>query len=213
MNTKICSTCKNSKPFNEFHKYKNSKDGYTHRCKICVSRKRTQPKENKVCTKCETLKLLDDFHNRKNGRLGKSSVCKKCQNEDLKKYRKNNIKRIRKVRNVWRNIRRKNDPLYKLGCNVRCRISDFLKGRDIQKNNKTFEIVGCTPKELKKHIEEKFTEGMSWENYGYYGWHVDHMVPLDSGKTEDEIIKLCHYSNLQPLWKDDNFKKGNKIID
>jgi hypothetical protein len=213
MNIKTCTTCKNDKILNEFHKYKNSKDGLTHRCKLCVSRKKTISKDIKICSLCKISKSLEDFHNRKNGRLGKSSICKMCRNENLKNYRKNNIVRIRKVRNIWRNEKRKNDPLYKLECNVRCRIYDFLKGRDIQKNNKTFEIVGCTPKELKKYIEEKFTEGMNWKNYGYYGWHIDHIIPLDNGKNEDEIYKLCHYSNLQPLWKDDNFKKGKKIID
>jgi hypothetical protein len=213
MNTKICTTCKCEKPFTEFHKYKNSKDGYTHRCKICVSRKNTLPTEVKICSLCKKTKTLEYFHNRKTGRLGKSSICKICQNENLKTYRKNNIERIRKVKNLWRNERIKTDPLYKLECNVRNRIYDFLKGRDLQKNNKTFKIVGCTPKDLKKYIENKFTEGMNWENYGYYGWHIDHILPLDSAKNENEIYKLCHYTNLQPLWKDDNFKKGKKIID
>jgi len=53
---------------------------------------------------------------------------------------------------------------------------------------------------------------MSWENYGRNGWHVDHIIPLSSAKTEEEIYKLCHYTNLQPLWEVDNIKKGNKII-
>jgi hypothetical protein len=52
---------------------------------------------------------------------------------------------------------------------------------------------------------------MSWGNYGYYGWHVDHKIPLDSGKTEEEILKLCHYLNLQPLWRNDNQSKSNVI--
>jgi hypothetical protein len=53
---------------------------------------------------------------------------------------------------------------------------------------------------------------MSWENYGFYGWHIDHKIPLDAGKTEEEIYKLCHFTNLQPLWGDINIKKGKKII-
>ena len=79
------------------------------------------------------------------------------------------------------------------------------------KNNKTFEMIGCTPEELKTYLENLFSEGMTWENYGYYGWHVDHKIPLDSGKTEDEIIKLCHYTNLQPMWWNENLKKSFKI--
>jgi hypothetical protein len=53
---------------------------------------------------------------------------------------------------------------------------------------------------------------MTWNNYSHDGWHIDHIVPLSSAKTEEDVIKLCHYSNLQPLWSIDNYKKGNKII-
>jgi hypothetical protein len=53
---------------------------------------------------------------------------------------------------------------------------------------------------------------MNWENYGQFGWHVDHIIPLSSAKTEEEIYKLSHYTNLQPLWAQDNLKKGNKIL-
>ena len=74
------------------------------------------------------------------------------------------------------------------------------------------EIVGLSSEELKIYIESKFLEGMTWENYGLHGWHIDHIIPLSSVKTEDEIIKLCHYTNLQPLWAKDNLSKHNKII-
>jgi len=66
--------------------------------------------------------------------------------------------------------------------------------------------------ELKKYLESKFTEGMCWENYGLYGWHIDHIIPLSSAKNEEELIKLCHYTNLQPLWSFDNLSKHNKIL-
>ena len=61
-------------------------------------------------------------------------------------------------------------------------------------------------------MESQFTDGMTWDNWGKYGWHVDHKVPLSSAKTPDELIKLCHYTNLQPLWAKDNLSKGAKII-
>ena len=77
--------------------------------------------------------------------------------------------------------------------------------------NKTFEIIGCSKEFLKEHLEKQFTDGMTWENYGFYGWHIDHIIPLSSGKNEDEIYKLCHYTNLQPLWWFDNLSKGSKI--
>jgi hypothetical protein len=95
---------------------------------------------------------------------------------------------------------------------MRSRINIYLKSRKIYKTNKTFEIVGCTPEFLKEHLEKQFKEGMSWENYGLYGWHIDHIIPLSSSKTEEKIHQLSHYTNLQPLWAEDNLKKGNKIL-
>jgi len=65
---------------------------------------------------------------------------------------------------------------------------------------------------LKKYLEDKFSEGMTWDNKGFYGWHIDHIIPLSSAKNEEDIIRLSHYTNLQPLWGKDNMKKGNKVI-
>lgn len=53
---------------------------------------------------------------------------------------------------------------------------------------------------------------MSWDNHSVFGWHVDHIVPLNSANTEDELYKLCHYTNLQPLWASENISKGDKIL-
>ena len=63
---------------------------------------------------------------------------------------------------------------------------------------------------LKEHLELQFVDGMSWDNRSE--WHIDHIIPLSSAKTDEEIYKLCHYTNLQPLWAEDNLKKSNKIL-
>jgi hypothetical protein len=63
---------------------------------------------------------------------------------------------------------------------------------------------------LKIYLEEKFIDGMSWENQGK--WHIDHILPLSSATNEDELYKLCHFTNLQPMWATDNIRKGAKII-
>lgn len=102
------------------------------------------------------------------------------------------------------------DPLKKLCVCSRNRISKFLDGK--VKSASTQKIVGCSWEDLKVYIESLFKEGMSWENYGINGWHVDHIIPLSSGKTLEEIEKLCHFSNLQPLWWHENLSKGAKII-
>ena len=85
---------------------------------------------------------------------------------------------------------------------------------DLYRENLTFQfskeqVVGINYNDFKKYLESKFFDGMSWENRGE--WHIDHIIPLSAAKTEQELISLCHYSNLQPLWGEDNIKKGNKI--
>jgi hypothetical protein len=126
--------------------------------------------------------------------------------EKNKEYNKNN----REKRNIYISNRKKNDPIYRLSFIVRNRVRSYLKKNNITKNDKTFDIVGCTPEFLKEHLERQFMEGMSWDNQGK--WHIDHKIPLSSAKTEEEIYKLCHYTNLQPLWAEDNLKKGCKIL-
>lgn len=77
------------------------------------------------------------------------------------------------------------------------------------KKSLTHEILGCSYSEFKTHIESQFIDGMSWDNRSE--WHIDHKIPVSSAKTEEELIALNHYSNLQPLWALDNMKKGAKM--
>lgn len=97
----------------------------------------------------------------------------------------------------------------KLKLSVRKRMYKFLKIKKWVKRGKFKEYVGCTIDELKAHLESKFTEGMSWENRSQ--WHIDHIIPLSSAKTPEDLYKLLHYTNLQPLWAVDNLKKGCKM--
>jgi hypothetical protein len=95
--------------------------------------------------------------------------------------------------------------------NGRARTRLFLNSKNIKKKNNTFEIVGCSPEFLKEYLEKQFTEGMNWDLFGKH-IHIDHIIPLSFAKTEEEAYKLCHYTNLQPLWAEDNLKKSNKIL-
>jgi len=106
--------------------------------------------------------------------------------------------------------RRNTDVLYKLRCSLGNRVRDFLKQNGYRKNQKIFQTIGCKPQELRLYLEQMFKDGMTWENHGE--WHIDHIIPLSSAKTEEEVYKLNHYSNLQPLWKEENLSKGNKIL-
>jgi hypothetical protein len=124
----------------------------------------------------------------------------KNKNELIKK----NSKKTKEKRNTV--------ILEKLKHNVRNRLLFYLKVKNIRKNSKTFDIIGCSPDFLKQHLEKQFTEDMVWENYGYYGWHIDHIIPLSIAETEEELYKLSHFTNLQPMWASDNIKKGAKIL-
>jgi len=106
--------------------------------------------------------------------------------------------------------KRKNDVVFKLKTYLGNRIKDFLKQKSFNKNKRLFEIIGCSPIELRLHLENKFKDGMNWENHGE--WHIDHIIPLATAKTEEDVYKLNHFSNLQPLWKLENLSKGKKII-
>jgi len=72
--------------------------------------------------------------------------------------------------------------------------------------------LGCSLSFLKSYLQSLFKPGMSWDNHGVYGWHIDHIIPLSSFDLSDpmQFKKACHYTNLQPLWATENLKKSNK---
>ena len=105
---------------------------------------------------------------------------------------------------------------YSLGYMIGIFFGAYFASQQLKKQGKisksVINIVGCTPEKLKEHIESKFVDNMSWDNYGYRGWHLDHIIPLCTAKTIEEVYSLNHYTNLQPLWAIDNMKKGKKIM-
>jgi len=123
-------------------------------------------------------------------------------------------KKGKKTRSDYLNKYRKINLKYKIALRMRGRIKDFMKIKNITKKNKTFDYVGCTPEFLKLYLEKKFynhpitNEPMTWENHSLNGWHIDHIIPLDKAKNEDDAKKLCHYKNLQPMWSKENWKKN-----
>ena len=82
------------------------------------------------------------------------------------------------------------------------------------KTSKSLELLGSTIQEAREHLEKQFKEGMTWDNHGHKGWHIDHIIPCASfDLTDPEQQKKCfHYTNLQPLWAKENISKGSKII-
>ena len=97
----------------------------------------------------------------------------------------------------------------KISSRLRSRIGQIIKSKSFTKARKSSSLLGCDMRFFVGYFEAKFQSGMSWENYGK--WHIDHIIPLASAKKEPELIELCHYSNLQPLWAKDNISKGAKF--
>ncbi len=93
------------------------------------------------------------------------------------------------------------DPSYRMFRSVQRRSRQAL-----QRRASASRAIGCDHPTLRTHIARLFTDGMHWENYGQ--WEIDHIIPLSAGRTLREIIWLCRWANLQPLWKRDNQQKG-----
>lgn len=184
METKVCKKCEIEKPYNEFNKDKYSKDGLRYRCRECTR---------------------EEYRNYYNNNISNEI-------ERQVNYQRNNKVEVKKRRNLRVKKKYDNDSIYKIKALLRNRMKIFFKTKNVNINKKIFEIVGCTPNELKIHIESQFKEGMCWENHKQDGWHIDHIIPLSSAETEEEINGLCHFTNLQPLWSTENYKKGKKIL-
>lgn len=187
------------------------------------------------CTKCEKDKDPDEFSNRNGCKRGKEYHCKECKYEENSLWKKNNREKVNQIQKNWNtthkeesillvrkcaNNYRKNHPdyqknyvnnklntdsLYKLKHNIRTLIKFSLVHKQLVKNSKTTNILGCTFEEFKLYLEKQFESWMNWENYGKYngtlnyGWDMDHIIPLGSVSTEEAVLKLNHYTNFQPL--------------
>ena len=167
------------------------------------------------CSKCKEYKPKEMFPKRNETKRGFKSNCKSCDYERLKEWKLKNKDRLREYKRNWKINRKKSDPLFKFDCNIRKSITkSFKKGTNqFKKNAKTEDILGCTIYEFSKYIESKFLDGMTLDNHGLYGWHLDHIIPLSTAKTEEDVISLNHYTNFQPLWAKDNLNKSDKIIE
>jgi hypothetical protein len=125
-----------------------------------------------------------------------------------KKTKKYKIKQKKYIRDYNRS-RRRYDPMFAMIDRLRSRIRYAIRNKGYSKTSKTSEMLGCDWNHLMTHLEEKFVDGMTWGNR--HLWHIDHITPLASATSEEELIKLNHYTNLQPLWAEDNLRKGNRI--
>lgn len=200
---KKCNKCELNLTFDNFHKQKVSKDGYRSTCKSC------RKTSDRIYIANNKEKVKDAINKWRSENVDKIK-------EERKKYYTINKSKIQLYQKKWKlenkesfndytKKKRLNDPLFKLSGNVRNLIYQYIKNSGYKKSSKTTQILGCDFIEFKNYIESKFENWMSWDNYGLYngeinyGWDIDHIVPISSAKSEEDIIKLNHYTNLQPL--------------
>lgn len=186
---KQCKKCNVNKDFSEFK---------TENSALCLS-----------CQEVGRRKSKKYYTNNKEKVKTKQTKYKNNNPEKLKKTRQkyydNNKKEMIKKASERIKKRKQNDPIFKFKYNVRKSITTSLHERKFSKKNNSETILGCTFEEFKAYIESKFEYWMSWDNYGKYngelnyGWDLDHIIPLSSAKTEEDVIRLNHFKNLQPL--------------
>jgi hypothetical protein len=229
---KSCSKCKLEKELTLFYKCSSSKDGYRSNCITCCKQWKIDNKEKEFEYRLKNKdkrkeydknRIYDKEKSVQYYLLNKESIISKSKeyyenNKESKlEYQKNYNKINKDKRNTYLSERRQNDPLFRLITNVRNLIYNSFYYNGYSKNSKTEELLGCSFEELKEYLESKFEPWMNWDNRGLYsgefnyGWDIDHKIPLSSVNTEDEIIKLNHYTNLQPLCSKINrdIKKDN----
>lgn len=203
---KICNKCSLDKDLSEFSVRKDSKDGYRNYCKVCELNQKRIYRDN-------------DFVKERNENWRKNNPDK--VKKHVEKYAKNNVESISKYRVYYAEINKENlnkakrvryktrvetDLLYKLRLSYSVSVRSSFKRKNLNKNCNSHNLLGCSFVEFKLYIESKFESWMNWENYGKYkkgvlnyGWDIDHIIPSSSANNEEELIKLNHYTNLQPL--------------
>jgi len=208
---KKCGKCGNKKDSSNFSEDKKYKDGLNYQCKNCcnIASKKWRRRNKKH------IRVYNKNWHKSNHNYHK--VWYKDNAEKVKINKKkwciNNPKRVKLI---WKRAKKKRLSTIKgrLNNGMSRSISEALKGNKAGRHWET--LVSFTLAELIKHLETKFLPGMTWNNYGKHGWHIDHIIPIAFfiyNKPEDQEFQYCwSLDNLQPMWAKDNLTKGNKIM-
>jgi len=237
---KKCTKCNEIKSLNNFNKAETTKDRLTGHCKIClaISNKEWREKNKKKMQdyrqkyyaenkhyidgrqkeyRSENLEVLKEKQ-RASYKLNPEEAKNRVKEYRFKKFGKQKAekKRIREEKERSAMIRRCEREYHKrylhpVKTNLRVRLNIALKLSGNIKDKSALSVIGCDINTLTSHIEKQFIKGMSWENNTINGWHIDHIIPLSSADTKEGIEFLFHYTNLQPLWAEENRLKRHKI--
>ncbi|AXF51918.1 MAG: putative HNH endonuclease [Caudoviricetes sp.] len=224
---KTCTLCKIEKPLEEFSKRKDQKDGLHFYCRLCLKIKKaesyqknrekalaimaTYRKENpeKVAAAKKAAYAKKPEHYKAKGRARYLAERKEIRAR-AKAWKTANPERRAKTESDYRKKKYREDPVYALETICRARLLQAFSAKRVRKGSPTGVMLGCSYSELMVHLESQFKDGMTWENRGT-AWHVDHRTPLASARSAEELTALCHFTNLQPLWAEDNYAKGAKM--
>jgi len=195
---KTCNKCKIKKDINDFYQRKGSPDGYRNECKQCR-------------ITLSIINYIDNKDKKKHYNFNYNLINKGKLKIQRKVYYEENKETIIRRQVSKTKVKYQNDIVFKITSNLRSRLKNALKNN--QKSGSAVRDLGCSVDFFKSYIEQKFHLGMSWKNYGYNGWHLDHIIPLSWFDLTDreQFLKACHYTNLQPLWAIDNLKKSDKV--
>lgn len=209
---KQCSKCNIEKDLKNFYKNPRSKAGYKAECKSCGKMRYEKNKKTLVPEEIEIRKLKNRDRARIYREKDRGDINKRVERlEKKRQYRIKNKEKIAKYHKEYCYNRGHTDIEYKLRRNLRGRLNCALKNNS--KTGSAVRDLGCSISEFKIYLESKFTEGMSWDNYGLFGWHIDHIIPLAKFNltNREDFLKAAHYTNLQPLWAIDNITKKDNI--
>jgi hypothetical protein len=173
----------------------------------------------KKCSKCKEVKHSSAYYVQQRESKQLTSRCKPCYKASYKhtesarnkskEYYQKNKELISKNNASYILNKIEKDPIFKLKNLLKAKVSRAVKHQS-RFPKEWHNILGCTIVEFRRYISEGMKEGMTLENHGE--WHLDHIIPLKTASTEDEVIKLFHYTNYQTLWADDNWVKSTKLI-
>jgi len=218
MGDKRCPKCGKVKGFESFNKEKARKDGFRCYCRECeqtLNKKWRQdnPDVAKRWNKANAERLAKYYHEYHKANAKKKSAYDRQRYLDDKEkiLKQKELYRIANGEKIREYARKKyaEDINHRLAVRLRIRVWFALKG--VTRGKSATSLLGCSMQDFRNHLASKFTDGMTWENYG--DWHIDHILPCASFDLSDiEQQKICfNYKNMQPLWASENQSKGCRV--
>ena len=195
----------------------------------------------KACTKCGQCKDFSQYHAKPAGKFGLHSICKECRKNQAIAWQERNPDRAKEIqRDAKRRIRQteegranlyrinkdyvkrhpqrvaayvknrmESDPVYAMAVRARRAVTKAMERGGYTKRSCTMEILGCDWPTFKAHIERQFTKGMGWDRMGEI--HLDHIIPISSAKTEEDVLALSRFTNIRPCWAAENMRKSDSM--